>query len=127
MSEARVFISTSWGRNRYLISNWAPTRVMRKFTAEETQYVIESSEIAIVHFDAAWDGYRLTIARKINEILADPPADVAFAYVDVDEQVEFALSVKVINVPTVAYFRRGKLVGSVIGQGQDISRNIERI
>jgi thioredoxin 1 len=100
---------------------------MRKFTAEETQYLIESSAIAIVHLDAAWDGYRLTIARKINEILADPPADVAFAYVDVDEQVELARSLKVINVPTVAYFRHGKLVGSVIGQGQDISRNIERI
>ena len=100
---------------------------LRKFTAGEIEYIIGSNEIAVVHLDAEWDGYRLIIEQKINEILIHPPADVVFAYVDVDEQMELARSLKVIDVPTVAYFCNGKLVGSVIGIGQDISKNIERI
>ena len=100
---------------------------LRKFTAGEIEYIIGSNEIAVVHLDAEWDGYRLTIEQKISEILIHPPADVVFAYVDVDEQMELARSLKVINVPTVAYFCNGKLVGSVIGIGQDISKNIEKI
>jgi len=100
---------------------------IRKFTAGEIEYIIGSNEIAVVHLDAEWDGYRLTIEQKISEILIHAPADVVFAYVDVDEQMELARSLKVINVPTVAYFCNGKLVGSVIGIGQDISKNIEKI
>ena len=101
---------------------------MLKLTADEITLIVENSDIAVVHLDAEWDGYRLAIERKINEILAQhPPTDVAFAYVDVDEQLELARSLKVINVPTLVYFRHGRVVGSVIGQGQDISANIARV
>src|SRR5262245_4645717 len=82
---------------------------MRKFTAAEIRSIIGKSEIAVVHLDAEWDSYRLTIARKIDEILAHPPANVVFAYADVDEEVDLARSLKVVNVPTVAYFCNGSL------------------
>lgn len=100
---------------------------MRKFTSGEIEYLLGNSGIAVVHLDAEWDGYRIAIERKINEILAHPPVDVVFAYVNVDEQMELARSLNVINIPSVAYFSNGKLVGVVVGIGQDISKNIERV
>jgi len=99
----------------------------RKFTQSEVQGLVQNNEIVVVHFDADWNGQRHTIARKIQAILGQGQSDVAFAYVDVDEEIELASSVRVTSTPMVAYFRNGDLVGAVSGNKQNIWATLERV
>jgi hypothetical protein len=49
-----------------------------------------------------------------------------FGEVDSDTDPELAKSIPVPNVPLVAYYRDGKLIGALVGAGQDVRAQIER-
>jgi thioredoxin 1 len=98
----------------------------RKYTQREVLDLVANNEIVVVHFDAEWNGQRHTVARKIYAIL-NQSTDVAFAYVEVDEEIELASSMRVISIPMLAYFRNGKLVGAVSGNRQNIFATLEKV
>ena len=100
---------------------------MRKCNSDEVRKMIAEGDIVVIHLDALWNGQRIPIENKIQQIVEMNPLDVQFAYVDSDEEQEFARSMELKNVPTVAYFRRGKLIATVIGQGQDVAGNIGKV
>jgi thioredoxin-like negative regulator of GroEL len=47
--------------------------------------------------------------------------------VDCDSDPELAKSIPILNVPSVAYYRDGKLVGALIGAGQNVRLHLERV
>jgi hypothetical protein len=50
-----------------------------------------------------------------------------FGEVDCDSDPELAKSIPILNVPTVAYYRDGKLAGVLIGTNQDVRLHLERV
>lgn len=52
---------------------------------------------------------------------------VNFGEVDCDSDPELAKSIPILNVPAVAYYQGGKLVGAVIGPGQNVQLRLKRL
>src|SRR5688572_15693130 len=82
---------------------------------------------SVVHIDADWDGYRRHVAEKIRAIEPQFEETVSFGYVDSDIEQEYVTQIGIRNVPSVAYYRGAELFGLVIGTGQNIAANIERM
>jgi len=59
-----------------------------------------------------------------EQVLADR---VNSGEVDSDRDPELAKSIPILNVPQVAYYRDGKLVGALIGAGQNVRVHLERV
>jgi thioredoxin-like negative regulator of GroEL len=53
--------------------------------------------------------------------------EVNFGEVDCDQEIPLAQSIRLLNVPAVAYYRDGKLVAVLPGVQQDIRRRLERL
>lgn len=90
-------------------------------------FLAEKPAVAI-HFDANWDvKYRAIIRSAMADaerVLADR---VNFGEVDCDRDPELAKSIPILNVPSVAYYRDGKLVGALIGAGQNVRVHLDRV
>jgi len=50
-----------------------------------------------------------------------------FGEVDVDRNMELAKAVRLLNVPSVGYYRDGHLVALLIGSPQNVRRRLERL
>jgi thioredoxin-like negative regulator of GroEL len=55
------------------------------------------------------------------------PTGVNFGEVDCDADGELAKSIPVLNVPLVAYYRRGQLVAALIGNEQNVLERLRRM
>lgn len=83
---------------------------------------------AAVHFDAEWNSSCRTVTRRqMQEAEASLSEQVNLGEVDCDASPELAKSIRVLNVPSVAYYKDGKLVAVLIGARQNIQARLERI
>lgn len=101
---------------------------MRQLSFDEYAAFLAAKPIAAVHYDAAWDvGYRPGVRRRMVEA-ADAFGDQAnFAEVDIDAEVELARALPIGNVPTVAYYRDGRLVAALIGADQNVKARVAKL
>jgi hypothetical protein len=80
----------------------------------------------VIHFDANWDAKHRAITRDsmadAERVLAER---VNFGEVDCDPKL--AKSIPILNVPSVAYYRDGKRIGTLIGANQSVGFNLERV
>jgi thioredoxin-like negative regulator of GroEL len=85
--------------------------------------LVAEKPAAAIHFDAEWDAKYRAVTRsamaEAEQFLADR---VNFGEVDCDTDLELAKSIPILNVPSVAYYRDGKLVAALIGAGQNLER-----
>ncbi|MGE0792286.1 MAG: thioredoxin family protein [Sandaracinaceae bacterium] len=93
-------------------------------TATELEELVASHEIAVIHVDAEWDGYRKLVAQQMR---AQQEPTVGFGYVDIDADHELACALQIVNVPTVIYYPRGEPIATLVGLGQPIVQNIQRL
>ena len=101
---------------------------MRLLTGTELEAFIAAKPAAAIHFDAEWDtNYRTLVRRKMEEARQALGEQVNFGEVDCDLAPELAKSVPVLNVPSVAYYRKGVLIAALIGTEQDVRGGLERI
>jgi thioredoxin-like negative regulator of GroEL len=97
-------------------------------TRENYESFITEREFAVIHFDAEWDfGHRPHTRLLMTATAKLFPANVNFGEVDCDAESELAKSIPVCNVPLLAYFRRGQLVGALVGSYQNIAERLRRI
>jgi hypothetical protein len=83
---------------------------------------------AAVHFDADWDvGYRPIAHRRMSDASDVLGEEVNFGEVDWDREVELVMSLRVITVPTVAYYLHGNLVSVLPGARQNILGRLEQL
>jgi thioredoxin-like negative regulator of GroEL len=82
---------------------------------------------AIIHVDGKWDPCRKLLADRIHKLEPQFEDRVAFGYVDCDAEPGYSTEIRLVNVPSVAYYNGPQLVGVVIGVNQDVSGNIERL
>ncbi len=100
---------------------------MRMLTQSDVAAFVAEKPAAAIHFYAKWDAHR-SRTRSNMASAEESLADAAnFGEVDCDLEPELAKSIPILNVPSVAYYRGGKLVGTVIGETQDVCLYLERV
>jgi len=77
---------------------------------------------------ASWDAkYRAITRGSMSDAQQALAERVNFGEVDCDNDPDLAKSIPILNVPSVSYYRDGKLVGAVVGAGQDVRLHLERV
>ena len=76
--------------------------------------VVNSALPVLVDFWASWCGPCRTVSPVIDEI-ADEVKDKKIGKINVDEQPELAEAFSVKSIPTLALFKGGELVQSIVG------------
>ena len=77
--------------------------------------VISSDQPVIVDFWATWCGPCKAIAPIIEDLAKEYSGKVKVGKLDIDENQETAIKFGVRSIPTVLFFKQGKLVDSIIG------------
>ena len=68
-----------------------------------------ADQVVVVDFFATWCG-PCTMLTPVLEKAADELTNVPFYKVDIDEEMELANQYKIMTVPTLLFFKGGKLV-----------------
>lgn len=76
--------------------------------------VLQSEKPVLVDFWATWCGPCRMMAPVVEAIAAEHP-ELKVGKVDVDENPELAQQFNVMSIPTLAAFKGGKLIGTVVG------------
>lgn len=88
---------------------------MIEFSDQTAQEAIESGKPVVIDFWATWCGPCIKLGPIVEE-LADKYADKAtFGKVNIDDNDEVASDNKVRNIPTVLFFKDGKVVERSVG------------
>ncbi|MBW7869776.1 MAG: thioredoxin [Flavobacteriia bacterium] len=77
--------------------------------------VLESGKPAMVDFWATWCGPCRMVAPTVEELSNEYGEQVVIAKVDVDNNQEVAAEFGIRNIPTLLFFKDGKVVDKVVG------------
>jgi thioredoxin 1 len=79
------------------------------------QEVEQASELTIVDFWATWCGPCKMIAPILEQVATERAGQVKVAKLDVDANIQTATRFNVRSIPTLLFFKGGKLVDQVVG------------
>jgi len=79
------------------------------------QEVIKSDTLTVVDFWAVWCGPCRMIAPVMEELAEAYDGKAKFVKVDVDEHQRYAGQFGIRSIPTLLFFKEGKVVDQVIG------------
>jgi len=89
---------------------------MTKFTKENfKEEVLESEKLVLVDFWAEWCYPCRIIAPVLEEVDKEYNNIVKIGKINVDEHPEIAEKYGIISIPTLAFFKKGKVVDTLIG------------
>lgn len=77
--------------------------------------VVQSSGVVMVDFWATWCGPCRTIAPAVEELAKEYSGKVKFVKVNTDENPDLATRYKITGIPTLMFFKDGKLREQVVG------------
>lgn len=76
--------------------------------------VLESNSLVVVDFYADWCG-PCQMLKPILEEISEERRDVKIVKVNVDNARELAIEFGIFSIPTVLFFKEGKLVDKFVG------------
>jgi len=80
---------------------------------------------SVLLFDAPWDvGPGAQIRPRFESAAQTWGGSVNFGRVDCDAQPRLVRSIPICNVPTVAYYKRARLVAALVSASQDVSARV---
>ena len=88
--------------------------LVENITDETFPKFIESNPVAVVDCWASWC-FPCRVLGPIIEGLSKEVSDVAFAKLNVDENRLTPVKYGIMSIPTLLYFKNGKLVDKTIG------------
>lgn len=80
-----------------------------------TEKIIDSHGLAIVQFKIEWNGGCQIIAPIYEELSRLYAASVSFYTIDTDEEKRIAETYRIIELPTILFFKNGVLIDHVTG------------
>jgi thioredoxin 1 len=112
------------------------TQLMRRIKVMSTQHftdlnfkkeVLESDLPVLVDFWAAWCGPCKMIAPLIDELAKEYAGKMKIGKVDVDTNPKVATHYGVMSIPTIIFFKKGKVMNQLVGVASklDLKRKIE--
>jgi len=90
-----------------------------------TQEVLKSELPVMVDFWAVWCGPCKVLGPVVAEIAKDYEGKLKVGKVNVDENNQLAMTYGVMSIPTLKFFKGGKLVGELIGAAPKASLEAE--
>ncbi len=87
-----------------------------KLTQENFDSVInDSSELVIVDFWAEWCGPCIVLEPVLEDLAKEFGSKIKIGKVNVDEENEIAARYGVFSIPTLLFFKNGKLIETIVG------------
>ena len=79
------------------------------------QEVVKADKLVIADFWAEWCGPCKMIAPLLDEIARELPDKVKIVKVDVESEPQLAQQFGIYNIPTLLFFKDGKVIEQVVG------------
>jgi thioredoxin 1 len=91
--------------------------------------VLESELPVLVDFWAPWCGPCKMVAPVIEELAKDYSSKIKIGKVDVDNNSQTATSYGIMSIPTLIFFKNGKVTDQVVGalSKSELKNKIEEI
>ena len=89
--------------------------------------VLESDLPVLVDFWAAWCGPCKMIAPLIDEVAKEYAGKMKIGKLDVDSNPKIATEYGVMSIPTIIFFKKGKIMNQLVGAASKLAlkRKIE--
>jgi len=101
---------------------------IRRVSDDEYESFLQETEYAVILFDAPWDvGPGALIRPRFEKAARAFHGRVNFGEVDCDGAARAARSLGLANVPTVAYYKGGRLLAALVGARQNVAARTRAI
>lgn len=77
--------------------------------------VEQAKELTVVDFWATWCGPCRIISPILEQIATERAGELKVAKVDVDENQRTAARFNIRSIPTLLFFKEGRMVGQIVG------------
>ncbi len=91
------------------------------FNDENSKVEIESGKPVVIDFWAEWCGPCKKIAPIVDELAEEYAGQVTIGKYNVDEDSDIATEYGIRNIPTILFFKDGKLVDKSVGSASKSS------
>jgi thioredoxin 1 len=91
------------------------THVAAVRSTDFEQEVVKSDKLVIADFWAEWCGPCKMIAPLLDEIARELPDKVKIVKIDVETEPQLAQQFGIYNIPTLLFFKDGKVKEQVVG------------
>lgn len=69
--------------------------------------------VSVVQFTAPWCGPCRMLAPRLEEVATEK--NIAYYKVDIDQNPQLAIDFQIMSIPTLQYYKDGKLVDTTVG------------